>query len=353
MSNVRVKKTSNYTVLDNYLIRDKRLTSKSRGLLVQMLAMPDDWDFTVRGLMHITNDGYEAIRTAMIELEKLGYVIREQRRDANGKMSRNEYTVFEVPQDMQTSQATEATQLSSLSEKTPENTNFSPQSENPTTVKMPTEEPQSGFPTTVFPTTENPTQLNTNIINTNISISSSSRVGIQAARARDEDEEYNAQIEKYRRKIRDADALEKARRQVVAELGEDGYSELVRRFEFFQDIRTGTRLCQDSITRERYIRIVRLIERCFGADAPSARLGGTMVSPEDVRQGLYKLTPDLILRVIAHVQRIGSVIANASYTVNFWTPCPEVKSVRAPDTIDLAEASVCDREEREERDHCG
>lgn len=81
---------------DNTL-RDKRVTLKAKGLLSQMLSLPEDWDYTLRGLSKINKESIDAIRTAVLELEKAGYITRQQGRDESGKLSKIEYTIYEQP----------------------------------------------------------------------------------------------------------------------------------------------------------------------------------------------------------------------------------------------------------------
>lgn len=128
----RVERTRDYTVMSNYHLRDKRLTLKAKGLLSQMLSLPEDWDYTLSGLSHINRESKDAIRSAVNELEKAGYIHRRQTTDASGKFSTNEYVIHEHPD-----------QPEPLLEK--------PLSENPTTDDPPTGNPSP----------ENPTQLNT------------------------------------------------------------------------------------------------------------------------------------------------------------------------------------------------
>ncbi len=97
MSVFRVEKTKNYTVMSNYHLRDKRLSLKSRGLLSLMLSLPENWNYTSAGLSAICKDGKEAIRSAIRELEEAKYIIREQGRDEQGRLSGNVYTIYEQP----------------------------------------------------------------------------------------------------------------------------------------------------------------------------------------------------------------------------------------------------------------
>lgn len=97
MAVFRVEKTTGYTVMSNYHLRDKNLSCKACGLLSKMLSLPDEWDYTTRGLAKICKDGVESITTALKELEECGYLIRRQNRDEKGRMANTEYVIFEHP----------------------------------------------------------------------------------------------------------------------------------------------------------------------------------------------------------------------------------------------------------------
>ena len=97
MSVFRVERTNNYTVMSNYHLRDKNLSLKAKGLLSQMLSLPEDWDYTLAGLARINAEGKDAIRAAVVELEKAGYVQRRQTTDKAGKFGANEYVIREYP----------------------------------------------------------------------------------------------------------------------------------------------------------------------------------------------------------------------------------------------------------------
>ena len=128
MAVFRVEKNKGYTVMSNHHLRNKELTLKAKGLLSQMLSLPENWDYTLAGLSHINKESIDAIRTAVLELEKAGYIERVQGRDEKGKMTAITYTIYEQPQ--------------------------SPVLENPTSNK---------------PTSENPMQLNKDIQKTDLS----------------------------------------------------------------------------------------------------------------------------------------------------------------------------------------
>ncbi len=150
----RVEKRQGYTIMSNHHLRNKELTLKAKGLLSQMLSLPEDWDYTLAGLSYINREKIDAIRTAIWELEKAGYITRRQGRDEKGKMTPIEYTIYEQPQEK------------------PDNAEAAnPVLENPTPGE--TAKPLLDFPTSDNPTTdnplsenpssENPTQLNKDI----------------------------------------------------------------------------------------------------------------------------------------------------------------------------------------------
>ena len=99
MAVFRVARINDYTVMSNFHLRDKRLSLKAKGLLSQMLSLPENWDYTLTGLCYINKESKDAIRTAIHELEQAGYIRRRQTTDSSGKFSSNEYTIYEQPQE--------------------------------------------------------------------------------------------------------------------------------------------------------------------------------------------------------------------------------------------------------------
>ena len=134
MAVFRVERNKGYTVMSNHHLRNKELSLKAKGLLSQMLSLPEDWDYTLAGLSHINREKIDAIREAIKELERAGYIVRSRERDEKGRLRGADYVIFEQPQ-------TEP--ILDL-----------PTLENPTLEK---------------PTLENPTQLNKDIQKTDLS----------------------------------------------------------------------------------------------------------------------------------------------------------------------------------------
>lgn len=99
MAVFRVKKTRDYTVMANHHLRNKALSLKAKGLLSLMLSLPDDWDYTLKGLARICRDGVDSIAAAVNELEEAGYIVRKRVRDDKGRVRDMEYTILEHPKE--------------------------------------------------------------------------------------------------------------------------------------------------------------------------------------------------------------------------------------------------------------
>ena len=97
MAVCRVEKNKNYTTMANYHLRDPNLSNKARGLLSTMLSLPEDWDYTTRGLAMICKDGVDGITAQLKELEQYGYLRRHRIRDAGGRIVDMEYVIYEQP----------------------------------------------------------------------------------------------------------------------------------------------------------------------------------------------------------------------------------------------------------------
>ena len=93
MAVFRVEKTRDFTVMSNHHLRNPRLSLKAKGLMSLMLSLPEDWDYTTKGLAYICQDGIDAISTTLRELEDQGYLTRERVRMSNGRLGTVEYTI--------------------------------------------------------------------------------------------------------------------------------------------------------------------------------------------------------------------------------------------------------------------
>ena len=97
MSVFRVEKNKGYTVMSNHHLRNHALSLKAKGLLSQMLSLPEDWDYTLQGLAQINKESIDAIREAVRELERAGYIKRSRERDERGCLRGTVYTIYEQP----------------------------------------------------------------------------------------------------------------------------------------------------------------------------------------------------------------------------------------------------------------
>ena len=138
MAVFRVQKTQNYTIMSNHHLRNKALSLKAKGLLSLMLSLPEDWDYTTRGLASICKEGVDSVCATVRELEAAGYIIRRRIRDKNGQMRGMEYTVLEKPQPPEQSSEQSAPKCA---------------------------QPKQAKPKREKPVQENPAQLNTKEIN--------------------------------------------------------------------------------------------------------------------------------------------------------------------------------------------
>ena len=138
MAVFRIEKTRDYTVMSNHHLRDKSLSLKAKGLLSLMLSLPEEWDYTTKGLARICKDGVDSICAGVRELEEHGYVIRQRVRNPNGQLGAIEYTILEQPRP-------------------PEPKPEKPERENPVL-----DNPEQASPVLEEPEQGNPAQLNTN-----------------------------------------------------------------------------------------------------------------------------------------------------------------------------------------------
>lgn len=132
MAVMRIHKTKDYTVMSNTHFREKELSLKAKGLLSLMLSLPDDWDYSIAGLVTLSKDGKDSVMSGLDELEENCYLIRTMLKDESGKFAGYDYDIFETP----------------YGEK--------PYAENPNT----------GKPNTEIPPQYNTKQSSTNILNT-------------------------------------------------------------------------------------------------------------------------------------------------------------------------------------------
>ena len=259
MAVFRVERTGDYTVMSNFHLKDKRLSLKAKGLLSQMLSLPDDWDYTLSGLSYINRESKDAIRSAVNELETAGYIRRRQTTDASGKFAANEYTIFERPIEGEP-----------MLDK--------PLSENPITVN----------PSAVNPLPENPTQLNTKKSNTQKQNTHGSNTDSIPFRE-------TAAARPPERKGRDA--------MSVSEM--ESYRDLIlENIEY-------DHLCREFTTyREDLDEIVELMVETVCAKRKTTRIAGSDFPHEVVRSRFLKLDSEHIRFVMDSLQKNTTEVRN-------------------------------------------
>ena len=278
MAVFRIERTRDYTVMSNHHLRNANLSLKAKGLLSMILSLPEEWNYTTRGLASICKEGVDAIGSALKELETAGYIVRRQLRGTNGRITDTEYVIYEKPQpDM--SQPDTA----------------SPDTENPDMVK---------------PDTEKPAELNIEKSNTQKSItdglSSTDSIPFRETAAARPPE----------RKGRDA--------MSVTEI--ENYRELI-----LENIEYDY-LCREFATyREDLDEIVELMVETVCARRKTTRIAGSDFPHEVVRSRFLKLDSEHIRFVMDSLQKnttevrnmkqyLLTVLFNASTTIsNYYT----------------------------------
>ena len=186
MAVFRVERNTNYTTMSNYHLRDTNLSLKAKGLLSVFLSLPDEWHYSISGLMKITKEGRDCLTAVIKELEKAGYLVRYQSRDETGKIVGIEYVIYEKPQAEQAGCC--GVRMNSIADSRPDACSSAatgrneeplqdilsaerprakkpmtgnpsagkPSVENPSTDKPSTENPIMDKPSAVKPVTENP-----------------------------------------------------------------------------------------------------------------------------------------------------------------------------------------------------
>jgi hypothetical protein len=150
----RVNRNKNYTHMANYHFREKRMSLKAKGLLSLMLSLPEEWDYSVRGLAALSKDGKDSVMNTLTELEEFGYLKRTKVLDESGRFAGYDYDIFEKPHPKKPN-----------SEKPcPEK----PYPGNPQPEKRDTEKPHTDMRDTDYPDTEIPSPENRSQINTYI-----------------------------------------------------------------------------------------------------------------------------------------------------------------------------------------
>ena len=246
MAVFRVEKTKDFTVMSNYHLRDKSLSLKAKGLLSQMLSLPEEWDYTLAGLACINKESKDAIRSAVNELEQAGYITRRQTTTEGGRFGSNEYVIRERPLPQE------------------------PLTENPTTVD----------PQTAAPLTENPTQLNT----------------------------HPSKTEKEKTELSNTDSFlskKNTNRSEVTAAEMRSYREIIA-----QNISYGLLCQEYPHQREQLEEILEILVETICTTRQTVRVAGNNFPAEIVRSRLLKLTAEHIRFVLGCLSRNTTKIRN-------------------------------------------
>ena len=259
MAVFRIERTRDYTVMSNHHLRNANLSLKAKGLLSMMLSLPEDWNYTTRGLAKICKEGVDAIGAALRELEAAGYIVRHKLRDRQGRISDTEYVIYEQPQPKNPD--------------TPQPDMASPDTENPYLDK---------------PDTEKPAELNIEKSNTQKSITHGSRTDSIPFRE-------TAAVRPSERKGRDAMSLTEMEsyRDLILENIE--YDYLCREVDPYQ---------------ENLDEIVELMVETVCAKRQTTRIAGSDFPHEVVRSRFLKLDSEHIRFVMDCMQKNSSEIRN-------------------------------------------
>ena len=264
MAVFRIERTKDYTVMSNHHLRNHELSLKAKGLLSMMLSLPDDWNYTTRGLAKICKEGVDAIGSALRELETAGYIVRNQLRDQQGRISDTEYVIYEKPQPRQ------------------------PETPRPDTAVPDTASPDTENPYLDKPDTEKPAELNIEKPNTqkqNTHGASTDSIPFRETAA--------AQLPE--RKGRDA--------MSVSEI--ENYRELI-----LENIEYDY-LCREFSTyREDLDEIVELMVETVCAKRKTTRIAGSDFPHEVVRSRFLKLDSEHIRFVMDGMQKNTTEVRN-------------------------------------------
>lgn len=270
MAVFRIERTRDYTVMSNHHLRNGSLSLKAKGLLSMMLSLPEDWNYTTRGLAKICKEGVDAIGGTLRELEKAGYIVRHQLRDSHGRISDTEYVIYEIPHPKPSDPPK------------PEE----PVTEEPDTVLLDTTLPGTENPYLADPDTGKPPELNIDGFNTEKS---------NKDRSNTESIPFREAAGQRDRKGRESMSIERV----------ESYRELI-----LQNIEY-ERLCeQPELCREELDEIVQLMVETVCANRKVTRIAGSDFPHEAVRSRFLKLNGFHIQFVMESLKKNTTQVRN-------------------------------------------
>ena len=282
MAVFRVERNTGYTVMSNHHLRNKELSLKAKGLLSQMLSLPEDWDYTLAGLSYINREKIDAIREAVRELERAGYIQRSRERDEKGRLRGTDYIIYEQPPNLDL-----------------------PTLENPT-LENPTQEK---------PTLENPMQLNKDIQKTdlpkkeksNTDLSSTDSIPIHSLNPLPYDGEAATPPERKRKEATDAYSV---------------YEEIIKdNIEYDHFVRYG------QIDKDRLDEIVSIILETVCSKRKTIRIAGDDYPAELVKAKFMKLNS-------SHIEFVFDCMKENTMKIRNIKQYLKAVLFNAPNTID-------------------
>ena len=287
MAVFRVERNTGYTVMSNHHLRNKELSLKAKGLLSQMLSLPEDWDYTLAGLSYINREKIDAIREAVRELERAGYIQRSRERDEKGRLRGTDYIIYEQPPNLDL-----------------------PTLENPTlgnpTLENPTQEK---------PTLENPMQLNKDIQKTdlpkkeksNTDLSSTDSIPIHSLNPLPYDREAATPPERKRKEATDAYSV---------------YEEIIKdNIEYDHFVRYG------QVDKDRLDEIVSIILETVCSKRKTIRIAGDDYPAELVKAKFMKLNS-------SHIEFVFDCMKENTTKIRNIKQYLKAVLFNAPNTID-------------------
>ena len=295
MSVFRMEKIKDFTTMNNHHLKNKNLSLKAKGLLSLMLSLPDEWDYTVRGLASICKDGVDSISTAIKELEAEGYLIRERVRHEDGSFGKTEYIIHEQPVHYESKSDPLETQ----------------KTQNDKSVPV---MPIQVNPIQDFPVQAKHAQLNTNISSTYKSSTDTTKEKKQL-NARVREEQISKQIRIYR------DMIER----------NIGYEALVTKYGF-----------------DRVDKIMELIMEAFYSISNDYYIGQKKYSKEDVRSKFLKLTSEQMEKVFDQIDHTTKKVKNPkAYVLTLLYNADIIDSFIAKREKDVAEEKSAHLQEKD------
>lgn len=247
MAVFRIEKTRDYTVMSNHHLRNENLSLKSKGLLSMMLSLPENWNYTTRGLASICKEGTDSIGSALKELERAGYIVRNRLRDEKGKIVDVEYVIYETP--------------------------HLPENDDPHTPL-----PDTAYPDTENPDMDNPCPDNTAQLNKDIPITQKSINDLSST------DSIPFPFTPSRAEERQPSAVEKKRSEAVTQSTVEIYQEIIR-----DNIEYDHLVQHRSIDRDMLDEIVDLILETVCTARKTIRVAGDEYPAELVKAKFLKL----------------------------------------------------------------